>query len=109
MHSVCIISIRPQQDVVVGTMLRLCSKKYLRVTWVIEPSRLMAELDLRITVHIPYKDGKAALHRVSVLKIRSLPEFFGESNCTPLLDAIHDHFSQVKSGKRRRYSSWEGG
>ena len=70
------------------------------VTWVIEPSRLMAEVDLHITVHIPYKDGKAALHRTSVLKIRFLPEVIGESNCTPLLEAIHDHCSQVKSGKR---------
>jgi hypothetical protein len=70
------------------------------VTWVIEPSKLMAELDLHITVHIPHKDGKAALHRISVLKIRFLPEVIGESNCTPLLDAIHDHCSQVKSGRK---------
>ena len=69
------------------------------LTWIIEPSSEMAEMDLHITVHVGpngRKTGKAGLHHVSVLKVRYLPAVIGESQCASLLGAIHEHCVQVK-------------
>ena len=74
-----------------------------KVTWVIDPSDGLPEVDLHITVHIgPHsrKTGKAGLHRALVLKICYLPHVVGKEQSTALLQDIHDHCIQVKHGKR---------
>ena len=74
-----------------------------KVTWIIDPADGSPEVDLHITVLIgPHgrMTGKAGLHRVSVLKIRYLPQVVGDEQSTTLLKDIHEHCIQVKNGKR---------